>query len=101
VRIIHLRVDLARVGVALERTNELRKALARDAHEFENDHRGDDARIRPVVVAVVIVTRVLAAEDALVSAITFLMKLWPTRVRTGTPPFSRITSGTDFEQIKL
>ena len=29
------------------------------------------------------------------------MKEWPTRVRTGVPPFSRTTSGTDQEVIRL
>ena len=36
-----------------------------------------------------------------VSAITCLMKEWPTRVRTGTPPLARIVSGTTQEQIRL
>ena len=35
------------------------------------------------------------------SAITALMKLWPTFVRTGVPPRSRTTSGTAFEQMQL
>ena len=36
-----------------------------------------------------------------VSAMTCLMKLWPTRVRTGVPPISRMMSGTAREQIRL
>ena len=32
---------------------------------------------------------------------TALMNEWPTRVRTGVPPCSRMTSGTAFEQIRL
>src|SRR5215510_4681258 len=36
-----------------------------------------------------------------VSAITALMKLWPTRVRTGVPPISRMMSGTAREQMRL
>ena len=36
-----------------------------------------------------------------VSAIVALMKEWPTRVRTGFPPFSVIISGTVWEVIRL
>ena len=35
------------------------------------------------------------------SAMTALMSEWPTRVRTGVPPCSRITSGTALEQMRL
>ena len=35
------------------------------------------------------------------SAITALIKLCPTRVRTEVPPFSAMISGTTFEQIRL
>ena len=35
------------------------------------------------------------------SAITCFMNEWPTRLLTGLPPSSRMTSGTAFEQIRL
>src|SRR4051794_1832119 len=58
-----LAVDLAGIGVALERPAQLRQRLRRLRHELEDDQGGDQARVGPVVVAEVVVPRVLAAED--------------------------------------
>ena len=62
-RVGHLGVDLARVGVALERREHGGERLAALAEQLEHEERGDDARVGPEVVAVVVVARVLAAED--------------------------------------
>ena len=54
----------------------------------------DGSRVGVLVVTEIDVPGQLAAEDAPVSAIVFLMNACPTRSRRGMPPAAFTTSGT-------
>ncbi len=58
----HLGVDLAGVGVAVERAPDHRHGLVGGAQALEHQHGGDEPGVGPEVVAEVVVRRVLAAE---------------------------------------
>src|SRR5581483_581624 len=56
-------VDLAGRVVAAQRTKQLGQGNVRDRELLESDDGGDQARVGPVVVPEVVVTRMLAPED--------------------------------------
>ncbi len=61
-RVGDLGVDLTRVRIALVGRAQLGERNTCTGEHLEHDERGDDARVRPVVVAEVVVARVLTAE---------------------------------------
>ena len=99
--VVDVGVDLAALRVALVRDTHLGQHVVGASQLGEHLHRGDESGVGAVVRREVVVRRVLAAEHRSGLSHLLLDERVPDPVRTGTPPFSAITSGTAREQIRL
>src|SRR5207244_10555700 len=61
--VLDRRVDLARIGVSAEGSDELRKREVRTGEPAEHHYRGDQTGVGSGVVTEVVVARVLPSED--------------------------------------